>query len=134
MPHQSFKLFNGHGARVAIASPGHIEKYEVDSDNDIEISLTNGKSFILDSSELERLTTWLCTIDGSEQSKKEGDTMDRIKKYIDSHADMIFTTMFVIIIDHFILGGALRQRIQGLCERMVGQQEGKLDASPAEKQ
>jgi len=76
---------------------------------------TNGYLYYFDECEQPR---FLKEFDAYENPIKEGKYMTKLKEYIDSHADTFFTMAFIIIIDHFVLQGALRQKIQSFCERM----------------
>jgi len=52
---------------------------------------------------------------------------NKLKQYIDTHADTFFTLAFIIMIDHFVLQGALRQKIQDFCEKVLHTERKKLD-------
>jgi hypothetical protein len=42
--------------------------------------------------------------------------LENVKGYVEKHKDMLFTLGLVILVDHFLFKGALRERIKGTVE------------------
>ena len=62
--------------------------------------------------------------------KEEGKTMlGNVKGYIEKHKDVIFTLGLVILVDHFLFRGALRERIKGTIEGVLKKAENLIDKS-----
>lgn len=49
-----------------------------------------------------------------------------IRDYLSRHKDIIFTLVMALLVDHFVLGGALRQRIQRVVEAALERTEKAL--------
>lgn len=45
--------------------------------------------------------------------------MKLIREYIEKHKDAIFTVGLVILLDHFIFGGAFRERIKNTVDKLL---------------
>jgi hypothetical protein len=59
--------------------------------------------------------------------KKENKTMlSNVKAYVEKHKDIIFTLGLIILIDHFMFKGALRNRIQTSIEGVLKKVEDKF--------
>lgn len=65
-------------------------------------------------------------INEPKQPKKEKKMLENVKGYVDKHRDIIFTIGLVVLIDHFMFKGALRQRIQGSIEGVLKKVEEKI--------
>lgn len=63
---------------------------------------------------------------------KKGKT-NMIRDYLNRHKDILFTLVMALLIDHFVLGGALRQRIQKVVEAALERVEKTLGL-PATKE
>lgn len=50
------------------------------------------------------------------QPKRRKTMLENVKGYIEKHKDMIFTLGLVILVDHFLFKGALRERIKSTVE------------------
>jgi hypothetical protein len=53
------------------------------------------------------------------------------KTYLEKHKDTVMTVSFVLLVDHFFLGGALRERIKSLLEGVLDTAQKKLSHTPA---
>lgn len=58
-------------------------------------------------------------------TKKEG-IMKLFRDYLNTHRDLIFTVALVFIADHYLLNGALKERIQRLLEGILNKAESTL--------
>lgn len=54
---------------------------------------------------------------------KEKKEKNMIREYLNKHRDTVFTLTFALLIDQFVLGGALRQRIQRVVEAALSRIE-----------
>jgi len=61
-------------------------------------------------SQIEKDTTTL---------KEKKSMKEQITDYFNKHRDFLFTVFAVILIDHFFLGGALRERIKSLADKLL---------------
>ena len=62
-----------------------------------------------------------------EPLNKEGvGVMKSLKEYFEKHKEVIFTVGIVVLIDHFFLNGAFRERLKGLVEKLLTRTEAKL--------
>jgi hypothetical protein len=52
--------------------------------------------------------------------------LDSVKNYVEKHKDMLFTIVLVVLIDHFLFGGALRSKIQTTLEGVLKKAEDKF--------
>lgn len=52
--------------------------------------------------------------------------MDSLKQYFKTHRDTIFTIIILVVVDHYLLGGAFRDRIKSLMENFLNKTEKKL--------
>ncbi len=56
------------------------------------------------------------------------------KEYLEKHKDTVMTVLVALFIDHFFLGGALREKIKGITEGILDSAQKKLSHTPnAEK-
>lgn len=62
---------------------------------------------------------------GNQPTKKEG-IMKLFRDYLNTHRDLIFTVALVFIADHYLLNGALKERIQRLLEGILNKAESTL--------
>jgi len=51
---------------------------------------------------------------------------EQIKEYLNKHRDLIFTVCVVLLIDHFFLGGSLRERVKSLVNKLLDKTEATL--------
>ena len=58
--------------------------------------------------------------------KRRRTMFENVKDYIGKHRDIIFTLGLVIIVDHFLFKGALRERIKGTIEGILSKAEGMI--------
>ena len=58
--------------------------------------------------------------------KEEKGMFQNVKDYIGKHRDMLFTLGLIVIVDHFLFNGALRERIKGSIEGMLKKVEDKF--------
>lgn len=58
--------------------------------------------------------------------------MNSFKIYLNEHKDFIFTLMLIFIADHFLLGGALKEKLKATTEKFLDRAHNKLD-SPTSK-
>lgn len=49
--------------------------------------------------------------------------MNSFRAYLDKHRDLIFTVALVFIVDHYFLGGAMKERIKKLLEGFLNKAE-----------
>ena len=55
--------------------------------------------------------------------------MEALKKYLDKNSDAFFTLAIVVVLDHFVLGGALREKIKNILESILDSKTKKLEIS-----
>lgn len=60
--------------------------------------------------------------------------MSMVKEYMNKHRDIIFTLVGAMLVDHFLLHGALRKRIQAVVEAILFKVEKALGLPAGEKQ
>mgnify|MGYP001578597155 FL=1 len=60
------------------------------------------------------------------EQKRRKTMLGEVKEYIGKHKDVIFTLGLVILIDHFLFEGALRNRIKGTVEGVIKNLEDRL--------
>lgn len=53
--------------------------------------------------------------------------IDDIKAFIKEHRSIIYFVLVLLIIDRFLLGGKLTDRIKNMAERLLGVVEKKID-------
>jgi hypothetical protein len=78
---------------------------------------------------------------GTDRSKKlptKEKKVNMVREYLNKHRDVIFTLGCALLVDHFILGGALRTRIQKVVEAALARVEKALgvetkDITPEQK-
>ena len=58
----------------------------------------------------------LCTPQPKAIEKPKEEKVKMLRSYLDKHRDVLFTLGIIIVIDHFVLGGTLRHRIQEVLE------------------
>lgn len=71
--------------------------------------------------------------EGIEKTKKElekelrkGKKVNMVREYLNKHRDIVFTLVIALLVDHFVLNGALRQRIQKVIEAALNRVEKAL--------
>lgn len=52
------------------------------------------------------------------------------KEYLEKHKDTAMTVLVALFIDHFFLGGALREKIKGITEGILDSAQKKLSHTP----
>lgn len=62
-----------------------------------------------------------CACSNTWKLKEKESVMESLKKYFETHRDLFFTIGIVIILDHFIFGGAFRERLKGLVDSFLTQ-------------
>jgi len=58
--------------------------------------------------------------------KERKSMFKQVTEYVDKHKDVIFTLTFVILIDHFLFKGALKNRIQSAIEGVIKKVEDRI--------
>jgi len=61
--------------------------------------------------------------------KGENKMVKNLKEYFVKHQDVIITVGIIVLLDHFVFGGALRSKIQGTIEGMLKGAEKKLNGT-----
>lgn len=59
--------------------------------------------------------------------KQENNMLDSIKEYIKEHKQVIITIGVVLLVDHLVFGGAFRERVKGLVEKLLNKAETSFD-------
>lgn len=54
------------------------------------------------------------------------------KDYVKEHRDLLFTILFVMLLDHFVFGGAFKDKLQGVVGGLIKKTENKLGVGTAE--
>lgn len=49
-----------------------------------------------------------------------------VREFLKSNRDMIWTVIFVLLVDQFAFEGAFRERVKGLLENLLAKAEGKV--------
>lgn len=58
--------------------------------------------------------------------EKEKKTMFKsLKEYADKHKDVLFTLVFILVLDHFIFNGAMREKVKSVLEGMLNKIQDK---------
>lgn len=60
-------------------------------------------------------------------SKGEDKFMDSFKEYLKEHKSIFFTIGAILVIDHLVLGGALREKVKEILNKLLGKVEKQLD-------
>jgi hypothetical protein len=60
------------------------------------------------------------------EKRKEKGMFGKVKEYIDEHKNIIFTLGLVILVDHFLFRGALKERIKNSIEGVLTKVEEKF--------
>lgn len=64
-----------------------------------------------------RANTTEVTVRGTfRDPKQEGKLMDAFKNYLSKNSGVIFTVMFVVLVDHFVFNGTFREKIKSLVD------------------
>lgn len=64
--------------------------------------------------------------DKIKNKKEERGTMKMMKEYLEKHKDAIFTVALVMLVDHFIFGGAFREKIKITIEALLEKAQKQL--------
>ena len=65
----------------------------------------------------EKFNTLAGRVDAIERSKPKGEGMiETVKCYVNKHRDFLFTVILVMVVDHFIFKGALREKIKSVID------------------
>ena len=65
----------------------------------------------------DKFNTLAGRVDAIEKSKPKGEGMiETVKCYINKHRDFLFTVILVMVVDHFVFKGALREKIKGVID------------------
>ena len=64
----------------------------------------------------------------TELKLQKGDVkmIQSLKDYYKEHQDTVITIGLIVLLDHFLFGGALRQKIQDTVEKMLGHVEKRI--------
>ena len=64
----------------------------------------------------------------TELKLEKGDVkmIQSLKDYYKEHQDTVITIGLIVLLDHFLFGGALRQKIQDTVEKMLGHVEKRI--------
>lgn len=49
-----------------------------------------------------------------------------VKGFVSENRSTIYTILLVAIVDHFVFGGAFRDRLKGLVDKFLGKAEAKI--------
>jgi hypothetical protein len=49
-----------------------------------------------------------------------------IKGFISQHRNVIYSVVLILLVDHFFLGGKLKERVKGMVEKLLGTVEKKV--------
>ncbi len=60
------------------------------------------------------------------KKKEEKKMLGKIKEYVDEHKNIIFTLGLIILVDHFLFKGALKERIKTSIEGVLKKVEDKF--------
>lgn len=55
-------------------------------------------------------------------STKGGIMMDSLKQYITKHRDIFFTIGFILVLDHFVFGGAFKKKLEDFIHSILDRQ------------
>lgn len=69
-------------------------------------------------------------VEGSQKTTHKGlmkTVIEDIKAFISEHRNIIYITLAVLLVDHFFLGGRLKERIRVMAEKLFGSVERKID-------
>ena len=56
--------------------------------------------------------------------------MDSLREWFQKHSDTLITVAVVIVIDHFLFNGSLRERLKDLLNGLLSRCEKQLEAKP----
>lgn len=79
--------------------------------------------------QLARQKPQYAPVKGDFDVKPEGNK-NMIRDYLNRHKDVVFTLVMAILVDHFVLGGALRHRIKRVIEAALDRIEKALGLPP----
>ena len=57
-----------------------------------------------------------CSCSSTWEPQNDGGNMDSFKKYLEKNRDMFFTIGIVLLLDHFVFGGAFREKLKGIID------------------
>lgn len=82
------------------------------------------------SDNMVKLIKWIEERQTQLKSKQKGslvkDLFTDLKKYASENRDLLYTIIFVLIIDEYVFGGAFRERVKGLVEGFLKRAEDKV--------
>lgn len=58
---------------------------------------------------------------------KEGGKMKSLRDWFDKHSDAIITIAVIVIVDHFLFSGSLRERLKGMMTGLLSKCEKQLE-------
>lgn len=58
-----------------------------------------------------------------------GTIVSDIKNFIKEHRAMIYGSVVILLIDHFFLGGKLKEKVRSMAEKLLGSVEKRIDAA-----
>ena len=105
--------WGGEEEYIPLGSKGNVVELKIiDGIERVVVSFENGITWSVDASEL----------------KKEGEfkMLNNIKTYFNKHQDTLLTVGFVVLIDHFLFKGALREKIKVSLENLLRGAEDKF--------
>ena len=72
---------------------------------------------------------------GKNDKLKERKTtmMGEFKDYIKAHRDLLFTVVFVLLLDHFVFGGAFKEKLQSVVGGLMKKAENQLGVTDGSK-
>ena len=95
------------------------------------IESIEGNGFIIANSGGLRWTCGPNRIDGRNfrllKLTKGEHMIDSMKEYVTKHRDIFFTIGFILILDHFVFGGAFKEKIQDLIHKFLDKQTTKAE-------
>jgi len=106
---ENYCYYDGDEADVPLGTEGEVKK--VESPAKIRVLFDNGVEWDLHSKEL--------TIKG-------GSKMETLKNYFKKNSETFITLGIIILVDEYIFGGALREKVKSLLEKLLGQTTKKL--------
>lgn len=56
----------------------------------------------------------------------KGSFMDSLRNYLNNHKDLIYTLILAFLADHYVLGGAFREKIKAVVEKLLDKAQQKI--------
>lgn len=107
----------------------------------IKCQLTNSKATVLTfKTQADLQDAWKAIQDAQgTQTTKTGVSVNSVvndlKSYVSENRNLVWTVVFVVLLDHFVFGGAFRERLKSLVEGLLNKAEGKtIDVSAIRKE